>query len=301
MNPDRIPPTTVGTSTAGTAAAGPASVGLAAPGTAPSGPTAASATGTRPARRRRRPAAVAAGALVAAAALVLLPALPASAHVHVVPEDTAAGGWTTLTFRVPNESATAGTTEVAVDLPTDTPLTSVSTRPVPGWTATVETGTLPEPVEVDGATLTQAPVRVVWTADAGSEITDGEYQEFAISVGPLPAEGTTLVLPTTQTYSDGTEVVWDEVSTDGTEPDNPAPTFTITAAEDDSEESGTADDQATDDPSAESVSISAAGTDAADDTTARVLGGAGLVLGAAALAVALLRRRSGDADPEQRG
>jgi len=48
-----------------------------------------------------------AAAVAAALTLVVLPATAASAHVRVVPEQTAAGGFTVLTFRVPNESADA--------------------------------------------------------------------------------------------------------------------------------------------------------------------------------------------------
>jgi periplasmic copper chaperone A len=236
---------------------------------------------------RPRPARRLVAATALATGLALLTALPAAAHVRVIPESTAADGWTTLTFRVPNESTTAGTVAVAVDLPTDTPLTSVSTRPVPGWTAVVERGALPEPVEVDGATLTQAPLRVVWTADPGTEIGDGEYQELAISVGPLPAAGTELVLPATQTYSDGTEVVWDEVSTDGTEPEHPAPAFTVTEASTDAHGGAAHSTEAT----------AATTTTTTPDTTARVLGGAALVLAAAALALALRRRSTTSGTP----
>ncbi|HEY0217672.1 MAG TPA: YcnI family protein [Cellulomonas sp.] len=249
-----------------------------------------------PSRRRRMRRGLAASAAVAA--LVLLAAVPASAHVRVLPEQTAAGGWTALTFRVPNESADAGTTQVAVSLPTGTPLLSVSTRPVPGWTATVETATLPEPVDADGATITQAPSRVVWTADAGTQIGAGQFQEFEISAGPLPAEGTTLVLPTEQTYSDGTVVSWDEVATGGgEEPEHPAPSFVVTAAAedartaatDDSTASGEADDTAA--GTGTGTTSTTAPVDASSDPLARVLGGAGLLLGVVAALLALDGRR----------
>ncbi len=90
--------------------------------------------------------------LVAATAtgLLLATAPGAHAHVRVVPDSTSAGGFTVLTFRVPTESETAGTTALRVELPTDTPLTSVRTTPMPGWTAVVERGALPEPVTRDG-------------------------------------------------------------------------------------------------------------------------------------------------------
>ncbi|WP_345714401.1 YcnI family protein, partial [Kineococcus glutinatus] len=170
---------------------------------------------------------------VLAAALVLVPAAGAAAHVHVHPDSTAAGGYAQLTFRVPTESDTASTTALRVQLPADTPFTYVAVRPLPGWSATVERGTLPEPVEISGATVTEAPVAVVWTAEPGAEVGPGEYQEFAISAGPLPAAGTEVLLPAVQTYSDGSVVAWEQSATGGEEPELPAPEFTTTAAEDD--------------------------------------------------------------------
>ena len=231
-------------------------------------------TTPRRARRTRRAAAIAA----AVAALVVVPVASASAHVHVVPASTVSGASTTMTFRVPNESDTASTTGLTVTLPTTTPLISVSVRPVPGWTATVTQGDLPSPVVVGGTTITKAPARVTWTAtDPSAAIGQGQFQEFEISAGPLPAAGTTLVFPAAQTYSDGTVVDWDQVATDGgDEPEHPAPAFTVTAADE-----GTA------------------GT-ATSDTTARALGGAGVVLGAVAVllaAGALVRRRTVSTGP----
>jgi len=134
----------------------------------------------------RRPLQTAAAALVGLG-LVVLPATAASAHVRVIPETTAAGAWTVLTFRVPNEKDAATTTKVVIDLPTDTPLSHVGTRPVPGWTAEVQTGKLPEPVDVEGATITEAPLHVVFTASPDAAIGSGQFQEFELQVGPLPA------------------------------------------------------------------------------------------------------------------
>jgi len=217
------------------------------------------------------------GALVGA--LVLGPALAASAHVRVSADDPAAGGYSVVTFRVPNESDTTGTVSVAVDLPTDAPLTSVSVEPVPGWTAEVVRGDLPAPVAVEGGEITEAPLSVTWTADEGVQIGPGEFQRFTLSVGPLPEEGTDVVLPATQTYSDGEVVAWDEPVVEGEEePENPAPAFTTTAAGD---EGAHAAGQGT---------SAAASEEEADDTTARWLGGGAVALGLLSLVVALSAR-----------
>jgi len=80
---------------------------------------------------------------------VLVGALPASAHVEVSSDDAAPGGFGLLVFQVPNESDSATTTKVEVQLPTDTPLASVSTTPTPGWTIDTQTSKLPKPVTVE--------------------------------------------------------------------------------------------------------------------------------------------------------
>lgn len=171
-----------------------------------------------------------AAALLAGGALALAAPLAASAHVRVNPAQAEAGSYTTLTFKVPNESATASTTSVTVDLPTDTPFTSVSYQPVPGWTTEVVTGALPEPVTSGSATLTEAPVSVTWTAVDGVGIADGQFQEFPISVGPVPDVGS-IALPAHQSYSDGSVVDWDEATpASGEEPESPAPVLYVNDA-----------------------------------------------------------------------
>lgn len=166
-----------------------------------------------------------------AAALLILPAAAASAHVHVHPDSTASGSFSALTFRVPDESATASTVKLVVQLPQDKPLLSVSVKPLPGWAAVVTQADLPAPVVVDGTTLTKAPRTVTWTAnDEAAGVAPGQYQEFSISVGPLPVPGT-LALPAVQTYSDGSVVEWDQPTpASGAEPDHPVPAFVVTAS-----------------------------------------------------------------------
>ncbi len=165
------------------------------------------------------------------AALVLAVPLSASAHVHVDPDQSEPGADDLrLTFTVPNESASAVTTGVSIGLPTATPLADVAYLPVPGWTARIVQGTLPKPAKVDGTTVTEAPLRVEWTADDGAAaIRAGQIQEFVITAGPIP-DVATLAFPTAQTYSDGTVVTWDQVTpSSGAEPEHPVPTLYVTA------------------------------------------------------------------------
>lgn len=255
------------------------------------------------------------GVAAVVVALGLGSASAASAHVHVYPDSTASGGRSVLTFRVPTESADASTSKLVIDLPLDTPLLSVSTKPVPGWDVQVQREQLPEPVDDGGTTVTEAPARIVWTARPGNEVGPGQYQEFVAQVGPLPGAGTELAFPAHQSYTDGTVVDWDEVPAAGEEePERPAPVLTVTAAQEGSGHDGSghdaAGDAAADHDSAGDGSGGATageGTQpavdqpgatadadapvAGSDGTARVLGVVGLALGAAALVVSLLTAR----------
>src|SRR4051794_41519631 len=71
----------------------------------------------------------------------------ASAHVSVSSPDASAGGFGKLVFRVPNESVTASTVRLRIQLPTDTAFAFVSYQPVPGWTATLTRTQLDPPVK----------------------------------------------------------------------------------------------------------------------------------------------------------
>ena len=236
------------------------------------------------------------GAVCATAVVVLLSQISASAHVHVQPDSTVTGTDSALTFRVPNESDTAGTVSLKVTLPTDKPFLEVSTKPVPGWHVSTTEEPLPAAVVVDGTTITKAARTVTWTADGGAQIGPGQYQDFSISVGPLPAPGA-IQLPVTQTYSDGTVVTWDQPTpASGAEPENPAPEFVVTAAEPTTTAAGTptaATATAATTGSPDSAGVQAAAPPAAtsSDTLARLLGGLGLLAGVTALAIALLATR----------
>lgn len=229
-------------------------------------------------------------ACTATAGIVVLGATAASAHVTVNPDDTGANGYSHLTFNVPNESPTAKTSKVEVKLPTDTPFTSVSVKPVEGWSVQVITSDLPAPVTIAGTTVTKAPSSVVWTADAAHQLGQNEYQGFSISVGRLPAAGTTVTLPATQTYTDGSVVNWAEQVAEGQPgPQHPAPSFTTTA------EDGavTAAASATAAPAGASpVSQGAETSGDGASVWAITLGSAGFVLGAAALGLVLTGRRT---------
>jgi uncharacterized protein YcnI len=189
--------------------------------------------GTHPMTNTSLTARVSRRAGVAAAGLIALGLSPAAAHVTANATSTAAGGYTQITFSVPTESDTASTTKIELTLPEDTPFASVRTKPVEGWTAEITDAELASPVPAGEGQITEAASTITWTADQEHVIDPGQFQSFTISVGPLPQEeGRQILLPVSQTYTDGRTVAWDQPAAEGQEePERPAPVVTITAAE----------------------------------------------------------------------
>lgn len=220
------------------------------------------------------------GLTLVTAGLLLAAPLTASAHVRVAADHPVTGSFSALTFRVPNESPTASTVKVSVELPTDHPFLFVSSKPVPGWTVEATEATLPQPVEREGTTITKATRTVAWTAEGGAAIKPEQYQEFSLSVGPLPDDPAQILLPAIQTYSDGKVVRWDQPTpASGAEPENPAPVLEVTKAE-----AQTA-------PTTNPAEPTAAVTAASADGTARGLAGAALAVSVVGLVVAMLSLR----------
>ncbi|MCP2322702.1 uncharacterized protein YcnI [Hamadaea flava] len=166
--------------------------------------------------------------LAVATAAVAVSASAASAHVTVNPSQAVQGGYTKLTFRVPNEKDSATTTKVEVVLPVEQPIGHISVKPVPGWTVATEKTKLPTPVQAGESTITEAVTKITWTAAGDAAIKPGQFQEFDVSAGPLP-QADQIVFKALQTYSDGDVVRWIEVPADGkAEPDHPAPVLKLT-------------------------------------------------------------------------
>ncbi|SCG61894.1 YcnI family protein [Micromonospora humi] len=223
--------------------------------------------------RLRRPATAAALTLAAVAATVLGLAGPASAHVTINPQEGTQGGYGRFALRVPNESDTASTVKVEVNLPANAPVGSVSTMPVPGWTVAVEKRKVDPPIEVHGSQLTEAVSKLTFTAPPNGGVKPGEFQEFPVSMGPLP-EVDTMVFKVLQTYSDGNVSRWIEEPTPGAEePENPAPVLKLAAK------------AASPGASAPAEAVAAADDDDDDAGSGTAFGVAGLVAGLAGLAL----------------
>ena len=213
----------------------------------------------------------------------------ASAHVTVNPGNATQGGYTRVAFRVPTESDTASTTKLEVHLPDDQPIASVSVMPVPGWAVTVDKHKLDKPIKTDDGEVTEAVSVITWTANGDAAIKPGQFQEFPVSLGPLP-ETDMLVFKVLQTYSDGSVVRWiDLPEAGGKEPDHPAPILKLAKG------SGAEADSPSGDKSGPGISADTpAAKSSGSGGAALGVGIAGLVAGLAGLvlgALAFLRTR----------
>ncbi|MGH4010288.1 MAG: YcnI family protein [Pseudonocardiaceae bacterium] len=209
--------------------------------------------------------------VIGAGCIVVLLAVAgvASAHVTVNPRTAQQGGYTKVAFRVPNERDTASTTQLEINFPTEHPIASVSTRPVPGWTSTVQKTTLATPITTEGGQITETVSKITWT---GGKIAPGTFEEFDVSMGPLPTDTDQLVFKALQTYDNGEVVRWiDTAPPGGAEPDHPAPVLKLTPA-------GTS-------PAATTSSDSGS-----SNTPGVVLGIAGIVLGTVGIGLGLMNR-----------
>jgi periplasmic copper chaperone A len=178
--------------------------------------------------------------LTALAASVVV-AGSASAHVSVSTQDAAPGGYGKLTFRVPNESDTASTVGLRIQVPQEAAMTSFRTQMIPGWTVIRTTTDLAEPLESGGEEIRSYVSVIEFRAEAGGGIAPGEFQEFALSGGPFP-DVEELAFPAVQVYSDGSESAWIEPTVDGqAEPERPVPVLALAADAGTPSDTGTSD------------------------------------------------------------
>ncbi|MEV8107231.1 YcnI family protein [Streptomyces sp. NPDC088135] len=231
-----------------------------------------------------------------AASTVLILAGTASAHVSVQPQGEAAkGGYATVNFKVPNERDDAATTKVEVNFPTDHPLASVMPQAVPGWDIAVTKSKLAKPLEMHGQKINEAVSKVTWTATGDKNergIRPGGFQQFPLSIGQLPEDADQLVFKAIQTYDNKEVVRWIEEPKEGAaEPESPAPVLALTAPA--TGEHGSAADAKSAGAEADKKTTVASAA-SSSDTTARVLGIVGIVIGVAGVAFGVLagRRRA---------
>lgn len=139
-------------------------------------------------------------AAVTGAFALLVAAASASAHVEV----TAGASPGEISLSVPNESASADTVGVAVQLPDNVVRTRVPN--LAGWTHTETSVPLAPPLLVAGVVVASRVTTVTWT---GGRLVPGREAAFRLRLAV--ADGTKrtgLAFPTVQRYSDGDVVRW---------------------------------------------------------------------------------------------
>jgi periplasmic copper chaperone A len=228
--------------------------------------------------------------LVAVCALVfvVLDAGLAAAHVTVSPSSLAQGtDDAILTFRVPNESATATVTGLRIQFPLAHPIVLVNPEAGSGWQVKAVKTALPKPITTDDGTFTSTTSEIDWT---GSTIPVGQFGEFNVLAQGIPTGASQLVFKAIQSYSDGTVVSWIEVPDKAVpDPEHPAPTIALTAPGG-SGSAGAASSTATTVTATATVTASSGSN--AWEIAALILAGLAIVL--SVLAVWLGRPRFGD-------
>lgn len=227
---------------------------------------------------------------MAAAAAVALSASPALAHVTVQPNEAITGAFSRFVVRVPNEQDNASTTKVVVEFPA---LAFVSFEDADGWDRRVREGEFAEPIDAFGNELSEGVLRATWS---GGEIQPGEFAEFGFSAA-MPTEETELAFRAFQTYSNGDIVEW----TGPADADEPAARVAVydLGLEEGGEIAAIAalsdEVESLNDHMADMMS-SGSGEDAEGDDEdfdfGLVLGGAGLLVGLVAVAIATRKPRS---------
>ncbi|HEX5404551.1 MAG TPA: YcnI family protein [Pseudonocardiaceae bacterium] len=153
----------------------------------------------------------------------------AAAHVITTPGSATQGGFADVSFQVPDEEGTATTTSLEVAFPANHPIASVDVKAISGWHVAVAYTKLAKPLVSDDGPVTEAVSRITWS---GGSIAPGRFEDFTVSLGPLPTNTDHLVFKAIQTYSNGDVVRWIDTSTPGgAEADHPAPTLRLTPAD----------------------------------------------------------------------
>ncbi|QPZ37652.1 YcnI family copper-binding membrane protein [Paramicrobacterium chengjingii] len=223
--------------------------------------------------------------VVAGAALALALPLAASAHVHVVPDEAAAGSSTVLTFTIGHGCDGSPTTAVSIQMPDEI----ISAKPVvnAGWTAQTQTEPVDGVTDQHGDPVSERTSVVDFTAK--TPLADSQIDTLSVQVS-LPEEtaGETLAFPVEQTCETGS-TSWDQVAESGEdEPEHPAPTVAVGDVDTAGHGHAEGDDAAENSDTQASASSQ---TDDDNDLIARIIGIAGLAVGAAGIVLAVTARR----------
>jgi uncharacterized protein YcnI len=152
--------------------------------------------------------------VIAAFTCVVVTAGPAWAHIEFEPSEAAPSSVITLELSVADEQADAGTTDVQLVFPDGADVTLAELPDAPGWTTSVEGGSVGSPV-----------TSVTWSR---VEAQPNENPSLPIRIGPLPSDTGRLQFQVVQTYSNGVVDRWVEDWPEGApEPEMPGPVLDV--------------------------------------------------------------------------
>lgn len=220
---------------------------------------------SRPRRRMRRGIARAALTATTAAGLLLAAPLAASAHVEISPDTIQRDGSTVLTFSFSHGCENSPTTALHVTMPEG--LASVSPTVDSTWDIDVRRGDNGLVTDVTYSAVTPIPHDLRGAATMAIRLTDDAPEQLVFPVEQRCAEGSTA---------------WVEVADAGQDPhdlDAPAPVVTVT------------DPAGSDHGSTHADTVAPSAPDTTGVVIGVVIGGAGLVVAAGALVVAVLAYR----------
>lgn len=172
-------------------------------------------------------------AMGAAAILLLAGLMPASAHVGVKLDTSAAGSTAIVTFGFGHGCGDSPTTALVIQIPEE--FSSATPVFAPGWSIDVEKEDLDEPIEGShGSAITERTSTVTFTADEPIENNIYAMVSLRLSL-PEDAAGETIYFPVIQECEEG-EHAWIEIPQEGEDPhslESPAPGVEVTEPEGD--------------------------------------------------------------------
>ena len=160
----------------------------------------------------------------ATAAAWLASAGPALAHVELETDEAPAGSSYKAVLMVAHGCAGSATRALRVQLPAG--VIGAKPMPKPGWRIAIKADRLAQPIELEGAKITDSVKEIDWT---GGDLPDSFYDEF-VFVATLPDKpGEILYFPVIQECAKG-QTRWIEIPGQGESPEDlkaPAPSLKL--------------------------------------------------------------------------
>ena len=163
---------------------------------------------------------------IIAAAFALALCGAASAHIVLAEDRAEAGTYYAGFFRIGHGCDGHATSAVRIEIPQG--VLTARPQPKPGWTVSVETAPLPEPVKGEGGhEIAERVAAITWTG----ALPAGQFDQFGVLM-KLPGTAGPLYFPTVQSCGEA-EIRWTDIPAPGQawhEAPHPAPVLTLAAA-----------------------------------------------------------------------